>query len=90
MSPALNNGDYVITKKPRSFKPGFIYVIDHIDLGRIIKRLDRIENDHLMFSGDNPKSTPGAVLAPVAPERVTALAWFVISHNGLQRLRQPQ
>lgn len=86
MSPALENGDYVITKKPRSFRPGFIYIIDHIDLGRIIKRLEKVEKNRLVFSGDNPASTPEAVIAPVSPQRVLAQAWFAISPRGIKRV----
>jgi len=57
MSPALIDGDYVITKKPRSFQPGFIYVIDHIDLGRIIKRLVDVRDKGLLcFAGPGHRS----------------------------------
>jgi len=70
MSPALNNGDYILTIKPRSVRPGFVYVINHADLGRIVKRLERIEDDLYYFKGDNPKSTPGAVIGPVTRGRI--------------------
>jgi len=70
MSPALNDGDYILTIKPWSVRPGFIYVVNHSDLGRIVKRLDRIENGRYYFSGDNPKSTPGAVIGPVTRARI--------------------
>ena len=85
MSPALLDGDYVITKKPRAFRPGFIYVINHIDLGRIVKRLKAEKDNRLIFQGDNNSSTPEAIIAPVTPERVLGQAIFVIGKNGLKR-----
>ena len=60
MSPALENGDYILIKKARSqvkLRPGLIYVVNHDRLGRIIKRLKSVDQDGLWFSGDNPAST---------------------------------
>jgi len=85
MSPALNNGDYVITTKPRSYRPGFIYVIEHIDLGCIIKRLTGQAGDRYLFSGDNPNSTPGAILAPITSDRIIGQVKFVIGKTGIRR-----
>ncbi len=84
MSPALLDGDYVITKKPRVFRPGFIYVINHSDLGRIVKRLKAEKDNRLIFQGDNTSSTPEAIIAPVAPERVIGQAVLIIGKNGLR------
>jgi len=86
MSPTLNDGDYVFTIKPRSFRPGFIYVVVHTDLGRIIKRLERRQNDKYYFAGDNSNSTPSAVIGPVSARRITARAMFKISKHGVRRL----
>jgi len=89
MSPGLVDGDYVITKtKPRSFRPGSIYVINHIDLGQIIKRLKAIENERLFFKGDNQTSTPDAIIAPVSPDRVLAKVVLVIGRSGIRRSPQ--
>ena len=84
MSPTLKDGDYVLTIKPRSMRPGFIYVLNHSDLGRIIKRSDRIENGRYYFTGDNPASTPRALIGPVAKDRIIGRAVFKISKNGLE------
>jgi len=85
MSPALLNGDYVITIKPRSFRPGSIYVINHIDLGHIIKRLDRADDDFCYFSGDNKASTPTTIIAPVNKNRVKGLVKWVVGPSGIKR-----
>ena len=86
MSPSLEDGDYVLIKKPRSYRPGFIYVIQHSDLGRIVKRLTNIQDDKLLFKGDHQSSTPDAVIAPVTKDRVLGRAWLRISKAGLSRL----
>lgn len=86
MSPALNDGDYVVTIKPRSFRPGLVYVINHTDLGQIIKRLDRIENNRLIVSGDNKDSTPSSVIAPTAKDRVIGRAMIAVTKSGLKKI----
>lgn len=86
MAPALSDGDFVVTIKPRSFRPGYIYVVNHSDLGRIIKRLDRLENDRLIFSGDNKASTPSSIIAPVEKDRVDGRAVIAVKKSGLKRL----
>lgn len=88
MSPVLADGDYIFTikAKPRSLRPGFIYVINHSDLGIIVKRLKRLKNDMCIFCGDNQNSTPSSILGPVAKSRVTGKAIFALTKSGLKRL----
>jgi len=87
MSPTLEDGDYVITKKPRHYQAGLIYVVNHIDLGRIIKRLDGApKNGCYIFKGDNTDSTPSSVIGSVEPSRIVGQVWFVIGKSGLKRL----
>ena len=86
MSPALNDGDYILTITPRRLRPGFIYIVDHPDLGRIVKRLQRIENTRYYFTGDNPKSTPSTVMGPIVRERITARAILQTSRKGIKLL----
>jgi nickel-type superoxide dismutase maturation protease len=83
MSPTLEDGDYVITKKPRLYQAGLIYVINHIDLGRIIKRLEVIKDNGFHFTGDNPKaSTPSSLIGAVQCERIVGQVIFVIGPKG--------
>ncbi len=89
MLPALNHGDYVITSKPRSLRPGSIYVIDHIDLGRIVKRLERVEDNKAYFLGDNTASVPEAIIAPVDIKRISGQVKLVIGPQGIRRPRLP-
>jgi len=90
MSPTLENGDYILIKKPRSqqkLRPGFIYVLNHERLGRLIKRLDRVEPEGAWFSGDNPRSTPSDRIGAVPPKAIKGQAVLIISPKGVRRLK---
>lgn len=89
MAPTLSAGDYVLSIKikPRSIRPGLIYIINHSDLGRIIKRVrSQQDSGTYMLCGDNPNSTPSAVIGPVSPERIIERAILAITKSGLKRL----
>ena len=86
MSPALEDGDITITIKARSLRPGFIYVINHSDLGRIIKRLGSEVDGRFPLSGDNPKSTPPAILGTVEPARISRRVIAAYGRLGLRRV----
>jgi len=87
MSPALLGGDYVVTVKARSFRPGLIYVVDHIDLGLIIKRLTSEADGRYLFTGDNQSSVPSAVIAPVTSDRIAGRVIWIIGPSGIRRSR---
>ena len=88
MSPTLEDGDYVITKKPRQYRAGLIYVINHIDLGRIIKRLQDTKHDRCFFIGDKPNaSTPSSLIGAVEKERIVGQVIWVIGKSGLRRAK---
>ena len=91
MSPTLEDGDYVITKKPRPQSNGYlasglIYVINHSDLGRIIKRLVNTKHDRCFFIGDNPTSTPSTLIGAVEISRVIGQVIWVIGKSGIKRV----
>lgn len=84
MTPALNDGDYIITLKPRTPpRAGFIYVMMHERHGRIIKRLSHIDDQGAHYMSDNPEGSAGVI--PAA--RITARAWLVVTPTGLKRLK---
>jgi len=86
MAPTLEDGDYVLTKKPRRYQAGLLYVINHIDLGRIIKRLERVENERYFFSGDNSKaSTPTNLIGGVEKKRIVGQVVWVVGPKGVRR-----
>ena len=81
MSPALKDGEYIVTIKPRflqrsRLRPGHIFVLDHPDLGRIVKRLVRVEDGRYYFGGDNKKSTPEALITPVTASHLVGKMLF--------------
>jgi len=81
MSPTLQDGDYVITKKPRQLMAGLIYVINHSDLGRIVKRLGDTKHDRCYFIGDNPTSTPSSVIGAVEGQVI-----LIIGSSGIRKV----
>ena len=82
MSPTLKDGDYVLTKKPRLVQAGLIYVINHSDLGRIIKRLQDTKHDRFFLIGDNPKaSTPSSLMGAVERERIKVRSFGLLARK---------
>lgn len=89
MSPTLENGDYILVKKPRSQKnlrPGFIYVLNHDRLGRLVKRLAREDEKGLWFHGDNPDSTSMTDLGASSRNKVLGRGLLRISPKGVRLL----
>ena len=89
MSPTLEDGDYVLIRKPRRQRKltlGLIYVINHSELGRIIKRLGDMKHDRCFFIGDNPSSTPSTVIGAVESSRVIGQVIWVIGKSGTRRV----
>lgn len=88
MAPTLRADDIVLTvkTKPAALRSGLIYVIDHSDLGKVIKRLGAYENGRYKLIGDNPASTPASVMGTVEPERITRRAVLAIGSKTLKRL----
>ena len=89
MSPTLVDGDYVLIRKPRRQRKltlGLIYVINHSELGRIIKRLGDMKHDHCFFIGDNPSSTPSTVIGAVESSRVIGQVILAIGKSGTRRV----
>jgi len=87
MSPTLLDGDILITTKPRAVGAGFIYVIEHSDLGRIVKRIDGFDKrGRAILSGDNPASTPSALLGSIERSRISGRAMFAYGKSGFRKL----
>ena len=89
MSPTLEDGDYVLIRKPprqRKLTLGLIYVINHSELGRIIKRLGDMKHDRCFFIGDNPSSTPSTVIGAVESSRVIGQVILAVGKSGTRRV----
>lgn len=89
MSPTLVDGDYVLIRKPRRQRKltlGLIYVINHSELGRIIKRLGDMKHDRCFFIGDNPSSTPSTVIGAVESSRVIGQVILAVGKSGTRRV----
>jgi len=83
MTPTLNDGDYVITIKPRMPpRAGFIYVMSHPKHGKIIKHITKINNHIAAYKSDNPEGSSG----DIGVDKITARAWLAITPKGIRRL----
>ena len=82
MAPTLNAGDYLLTIKPRTFRAGLIYVMEHERHGRIVKRLTRVNADMASYESDNPEGSSGEI----ATAKITSRAWLAITPKGIKRL----
>jgi len=90
MAPTLRDGDIVFTVKsrPAALRSGLIYVINHSDLGSIIKRLGEHVDNRYRLTADNPTSTPSAVMGRIEPERITHRVIFAAGKdNGIRRIK---
>jgi len=92
MAPTISAGDYVVAftrfirPAPR-LKSGRIYLINHSDLGLIIKRFEReTVQGRLIFSGDNRASNSGHILGEIEKARVIARAFLKIHKRGVSIL----
>ena len=64
MSPGLCHGDYVLTHKLwRKLSVGDVVVVQHPELGVIVKRILKVQDDEILLTGDN-------VHASASPERM--------------------
>lgn len=86
MSPTLNDGDYILTIKPRTFRAGFIYVLQHDRMGRIIKRLSEDTAEGFLFEGDNAGSSSSDKIGLIKRDQITGRAIFAIMPKGVKRL----
>jgi len=73
MLPVLTDGEIVMCKKikPAALRSGLLCLVNHADLGLIIKRLGERDGDRWTLVGDNPASTPSAVMGLVEADRIT-------------------
>lgn len=86
MSPTLNDGDYIITIKPRTFRPGFIYVLKHDRLGQMVKRLKSVDDKDIWFEGDNTASSSSEKIGSIKRDQIKGRAILAIQPKRLKRL----
>ena len=80
MSPSYRDGDYVLTMRYGRRRPriGDDVVFAHPDYGRVLKRIDRIDNGNLVFKGLNALSAESAALGCVSIAKCADLARVAI------------
>lgn len=90
MEPNFYCGDFVIAyRRSRSaFKQGDVVVVEHAQLGKIIKRIISIEHDgSLLLVGDNlAVSTDTLTLGSIQPKQVLGRVVGAISRPTRRRI----
>jgi len=87
MEPTMNQGDYlVVTKffKTRALRSGFLVLVEHPSLGRIVKRIARVEPTGVWLKGDSVQSTSSASMGLLAFKNIEGRVRVVISPSGIK------
>ena len=87
MSPTLGDGDFVITKKKHPLSVGKVVIIEHPELGRIIKRIVSLDGKGgFLVSGDNYNTTPTEIIGLVNERSITYTVICRVSLSGFSKL----
>ena len=102
MQPVLNDGDYILTYKPRKIHAGLIYILRHVDHGKIVKRITRLEIDISMSDDSETNNSEADILGVkiahyqsdnpqgsagvIAQSDIIARAWLAVTPKGIKRL----
>lgn len=79
LSPAYQDGDFVLCAGLRQPRSGQMVVFDHARYGRLIKRIERIEPDGKLFVlGDDIDSVDSRTFGPIDPAAVRGrVVWHI-------------
>lgn len=89
MWPTLGHNDFVVSLgTPERIQIGDVVILEHADLGTIVKRVCADHRDGTFsVSGDNPQSTDSAAIGRVARGAFVAIARWRVSPRGISRIR---
>jgi hypothetical protein len=76
MAPSYRDGDYVLTMRYGRRRPrvGDDVVFMHPDFGRLLKRVERIQDGFMSFTGTNALSADSAALGAVSLSSCSSVA----------------
>ena len=86
MAPTLAPGDYLILTKARTFRSGFVVLVDHPKYGRIIKRISAVSANFVRLEGDSAESTSSSDMGDVSLSHIKGRARWAITPKGLKSL----
>jgi len=73
MLPNFKEGDFVLSlslKFWRQYRKDDVVIIDHLEYGRIIKRVMSCDQQGVRITGDNPVSTSSDKLGLIQPKDI--------------------
>lgn len=86
MAPTLAPGNYLILTKARTFRSGFVVLVDHPKYGRIIKRISSVTDSFVRLEGDGVDSTSSDDMGDVSLSHIKGKALWAITPKGLKSL----
>lgn len=86
MHPTFAPGDYLICTKARSLRSGFVVVVDHSELGTIVKRIKSIEAGKILLVGDGAGSTSTETIGAISCLDIKGRVRLAITSKGIRRI----
>lgn len=86
MAPTLTPGDYLILTKARTFRSGFVVLVDHPKYGQIIKRISAVTDSFVRLEGDGAESTSSGDMGDVSVSHIKGKAIWAITPKGIKSL----
>lgn len=86
MMPTLAPGDYMITTKARSLRPGFVILVEHPKYGTIVKRIISVEDGQLSLEGDGADSTSTEAMGLINSTDVLGRVRWAVTPKGFKRI----
>lgn len=85
MSPAFLHNDYIMAYRTctTSYSEGDVVIVEHERFDTIIKRVQKIENDCVFLSGDNPASTSAEKIGWQSLDNVIAKVIWRFSNRSI-------
>ena len=88
MRPTLAPGDYLILTKARALRAGFVVLVDHPEMGIIVKRVKSVSDKSVSLEGDGPGSTSSEDIGAVPINLVRGRARWAVTPKGLKKLTE--
>lgn len=70
MRPLLQSGAYALFRPARRVRPGQVVLVEHLELGSIVKQVSTVSPQGLTLCGLSPASVASEALGQISPTQV--------------------